>query len=236
MLISDIATIVQNSIGDRGGIMAKDDLVIFWVNEAILDIFRKTEIGRENIQTTLLPYAPDSITVDEFTDPFYPPFGITVGALSQWVPANDLLRIHFVHNGEYEMEETTLDKLLDWYGPDYIITRGTPRYFYRGYEEGVTVVNFVPPTDEARVITLSATYIPTRFTLTSQDTSTVVPPSYDNDVIRFCIMRAHELEKDFQASSKAQEHYNNNMFERADEAHALDDSYSTISADEWDFM
>ena len=29
MLISAIATIVQNSIGDRGGIMAKDDLVIY---------------------------------------------------------------------------------------------------------------------------------------------------------------------------------------------------------------
>ena len=214
MLISDIATIVQNSIGDRGGIMAKDDLVIFWVNEAILDVFRKTEIGREN---------PDSVSLVANDNQ------VTTGS-------NQILRMHYMHNGQFEMQESTLDELLNKHGVGWLETPGTPTYFYRGYVAGVTTVMIAPICDGPYTITFSATWTPTKFTLTSQNTNTLIPSVFDNDIIRFCVMRAHELEKDFQAAGVAKNHYDNNMFERADETHALDDSYSTISPDEWDYV
>jgi len=214
MLISAIATIVQNSIGDRGGIMAKDDLVIFWVNEAIMDIFRKTEIGRAN---------PDFVN-------------LVANDTAVPTGSNQVLRMHYMHNGLFEMEETTADELLNRHGVNWLETPGTPTYYYRGYTAGVTTIQIAPIADGPYTITFSATWVPTQFTLVSQNTNTVIPSTYENDVIRFCVMRAHELEKDFRASEKAQEHYNNNMFERADETHALDDSYSTISPDEWDYM
>ena len=151
-------------------------------------------------------------------------------------PASEFLRLHYMHNGQFEMVESTVDNLLLQHGIDYLTTNGTPKYFYRGYTNGHSTVKVAPPADGAYTITFSATKIPAKFTLVSQDTSTLLPSSYDTDMIRFCVMRAHELEKDFRASEKAQEHYEKNMFERADESHALDDSFSFISADELDYL
>jgi hypothetical protein len=217
MLISDIATIVQNSIGDRGGIMARPDLVIFWVNEAVLDIYRQTDTGRESPTSFVLPVGASSY------DPFV-------------TGSKQILKMHYMHNGSFEMEEASIDNLLDWYGVDYFTNPGTPRYYYKLFVAGHTALGFAPVGDKDFTIIYSASFTPPKFTLVSNDTSTLIPSSYDSDVIRFCIMRAHELEKDFQAADVARTNYDKNMFTRADESHSLDDGYSRITADEYDFL
>jgi hypothetical protein len=80
------------------------------------------------------------------------------------------------------------------------------------------------------------TELPTRLTALTDDLSDSLPDNYHFDVIRFCVMRAHEKEKDFRASEKAQEHYNNNIYARRAEAHKLDDSFDSIDPDPYDYL
>ena len=214
--ISDVATIVQNSIGDRGGVVARDDLVLYWVNEAILDIYRKTALGRTANNT----------------------FALAVGenTYDPTVDNNEILRVHYMHNTEFEMEEVTFDQILNRFGPAWQDINGTPQYWFRGWNSGHVTIKTVPKADKAYTINYSATFTPVRFTLMTEYLTARLPESYHDDVILFCKMRAHELEKDFRASEKAQEHYDKNMLTRADESFELDDGYSTVTPDEMDFV
>lgn len=211
MLVSEIATQVQNSIGDRGGILARDDLIISWVNEAILDIFRKTSLGRTN---------PEQISQ----------------STAEWTPANEILRVHFIYAEYGELQEMSYDELINLYGPTYLTTAGAPKFFYRGFTSGQNTIRFLPVPDQAYTLTLSVTYVPTRVTLVSDNTETIIPISYDYDIVEFCKMRALELQRDFQAAETARGHYERSRAERIDESRNIDDGYHTITPDEYDYL
>ncbi len=214
MLLSSVASHVRNSIGDRGGIFSPDDLIILWCNEAIQDIFRKTDLG-SNTNTNL---------------------GLASGT-SVWTP-DRLIRINSIYNSTIDkiVTEKKFDWLLDNLGPDYIVTPGDPRFYYTTLVSGTNSITFVPTPDKATAIKINWTALPEAFDDIGDDLSAILPENYFYDVIRFCVMRAHEKEKDFRASEKAQEHYNNNLAERRNEAHRLDDDYFSISADPYDYI
>jgi hypothetical protein len=211
---SDIITNVRLSVGDKGGIFATDDAVISWTNEAVLDIWRHTDMGRAYKSDVVLAAGTDT-----------------------WTP-DDLIRVNAIFNDTTNivLEEKSMDQILDFYGPDYFKSSGAPRYYYMYFASGQPAVGFVPIPDVSTTLTISYTTLPARFTLTTDNTSTVLPDSYDYDIIRFCVMRAHEMEKDFDAARNSQDQYYRNLAERRDESQRLDDDNFFISADPYDHL
>lgn len=212
MLTSELVSIVRNQLGDGGGVYAKETFVLQWLNEAVRDIFRKTNIGRDN----------------QFT------FSLLAGE-NQFTSVEEIYKVHYISSEEAKLEEMIYENILDQYGYEYATTPGTPRYFWKGYESGVTVLNFAPVAESDITLTASMTFFPADLTI-SDDTTEVLPSSFTDDLIRFCIMRGHERQKDFRASEKAEEQYNNNISERVWEGNQIDDDFQSISADPFDFI
>lgn len=212
MLVSDLISAVRTSLGDGGGVFAKDDFIIGWMNEAIRDIFRKAPVGRDHRFVQTLNGGTSQLT---FTDEIY--------------------KVHYIACEEVKLEETLFETLLDQYGWEYVNSQETPRFFWRGYDSGATVINFAPTPPANVDLTMSVTYLPDELTI-SDDTTDVLPSSYVDDIIRFCVMRGHERGKDFRASEKAEQQYNNNIGERISEATKIDDDYQVMTPDPYDYI
>lgn len=214
MLISEVADHVRNSVGDRGGIFTSDPLIILWCNEAVSDIYRETDIG------------PTTFVEETFTP-----------GSATWV-ADRILRINTIFKKEstHSLEEKSLDWIISYYGPSYYVERGTPRYYFTYLSAGSNGITLVPTPDVETQCVINYTALPDKFTATTDTLDNVLPENMFYDVIQFCIMRAHEKEKDFRASEKAQEHYLANVAKRKDEAHRLDDDFFSITPDPYDYL
>lgn len=212
MLVSELVSRVQVSLGDGGGVVAKNSFILSWMNEAIRDIFRKTNLGRDS----QIPYT-------------------LVAGDNEYTNANEIFKVHYIAAADNQLSEMIYDNILEQYGWSYVNEPGTPKYFYRGYSNGQATIKFVPTPVADIDLKMSITFWPTELTL-GDDTNEVIPSSYVDDIIRFCIMRGYERTKDFRASEKAESQYDQNLSIRISESNKLDDDYATIQPDPYDYM
>jgi len=149
----------------------------------------------------------------------------------------EVMQIHSVHNGVSILEEVQYDTILQQQGPAWIRQTGeSPLYYWRIYDRGVTKIKFTPPPVGSNGLYISYTYTPEQFTTLSQYLRDILPEFYSDDIVRFAVMRAHERNKDFRASEKAQEHYAYSVYDRVDKSRVLDDSFQVITPDEYDYL
>lgn len=222
MLISDIADRVQTAVGDGGGIYMKDAFFIDWVNEAIHDIYINIDVD------------PDNSIIE---------IPLAVGQF-QWVVSTSSDPINKIHNmsikdTNVELQEKPLAQIINDHGFTWATTNGTPRFYYRSWAPGgigSEIIHFAPPTDTAITIATYVSTYPERLSAVSDNTDKVIPDRYVDDIVRFCVMRAHEREKDLASAAVAREEYNTRSLQRSDEAHKLDNEYHYITPDLEDFL
>ena len=213
MLISEVATHVRNSIGDRGGIVASDASILFWSSEAVLDIYRKTNLSTETVQE------------------------VTVSKDSTSHTTENILRVNEIYNVTENclVTEVNPSDISNSRGPEFRYGKGPVIHYYNESKGGPTLYWIQIP-DKETVLKISLTQYPARYDSMNDNLSLALPANFHMDVVRFCIMRGHEKEKDFRSAEKAQEHYVNNIYERRDEASRLEDDFATISPDPYDSL
>lgn len=215
MLVSEVFATVQREVGDQAGIYLKDTYVLDWVNQAIRDIYRKTNLGRD---------APTTVALSAGTN--------------TWDPGNNrLYKVHYIYIQNYwELEEKDFDEILNLYGTYWHTEQATPKYFWRGFDSGKNILRFAPTPEKAYTLNISTSSLPTPFTQQTDDLDTVLPLSYIDDVVRFCVMRSRSRENDPASASLAMSEYQSNLNERVAESQKIDDSFAIITPDEYDLL
>lgn len=206
--VGDIAIRVKRIFGDESGTQIDDADILRWANDAQLDIARKT---RCLIKTEYYNTANG-------THELNPPPGflfflraICDGRLLSAIPYQEL----DVRNPNRGMSYPS----------------GTPEYISF---IGQSVLLYPAPSVTGNN-NLAITYIARPATLDSTGDVLEIPDQYYESVVRFCLMRAKELDQDWAAAQLFQKQYEDELNEiRDDAANASQAAYPVVRDDEGD--
>lgn len=217
MLLTDVYARVQTDIGDQGGIFVRQEHIVSWVNSAVREIYRKSEFGRSTESTITLP--ADTPT---------------------YALGNSIFKIHRVVVEGIILKEIDPQQLAEGspFGGIDLEAKGKPSYYWRvnSYDTPLSVdIRFWPIPDKLYSATISATQFPNALSDTD-DTTTVLPIQYEEDIILYCVAKAHQREKDWEGAAVLMAEFDRNQAERYREAHELDDDFQTFTADEYDMI
>lgn len=215
MLVSSIVTQVANAVGDSGAVYSKSDLIVDYVNEAIRDIYINSSVGYQKSYSTTMNAGDTAIPVD--------------------TSVVDYLKVHrVIVDSTRTLQEADQDNLIDWYGWDYLSLQGTPEYYWRELTSGRNALVLAPP--PSSTITVVTFYTPYPTVLTDTDnTNTVIPEQFVDDIVRFAVVRAKERMGDYQGAQHATLQYAGGMQKRADATQKMDDTFTSISPDPMDY-
>lgn len=93
-----------------------------------------------------------------------------------------------------------------------------------------------PPANASDTTSISIQYANTPTTIASTATALAVPVMYHEDIVKFLVMRCHEMNQNYRAQEIAYNEFKANIGLRLDEKSIRDDSYPTIRDDPWDMM
>jgi hypothetical protein len=197
-LVSDVIRKAGRRFGDT------DQIVIFnadwydWINEAQLEICKKTS------------YLTTTTTAAAST------FPVTV-------PAGFIRMVDVTYDGnplKLMERETLIEMQIDKDDAD----GGTPEFYYFFDKK----INLYPEPDSSDSHSVAYTYVgvPTLVTGTGDNLS--VLDAYSPDVVTWCVMRARERIKDYQGMQIASQQFLDGQGDRIDGMQVADDSYPTI--------
>lgn len=124
------------------------------------------------------------------------------------------------------IELETLDSL----GLD-LTTQTTPLYYYltRQY------VNLFPDPVSTDTTQVTLTYKAMPTSIIRMNDSLTVPTAYHEDLVTFCVARAHERNENYRGVEMAMGEFQNRIAQRIDDVEDKDTSYTTIRDDAWWF-
>lgn len=109
-------------------------------------------------------------------------------------------------------------------------TKDTP-FFY--YLLNNTICLFPDPTDtDTTSVTVQYTKTPAVITTTAD--ALTIPEHYHMDLIRWCLMKAHERNENYRAMEMMKQQFDANMNMRNEDADNADETYAVIRDDPWD--
>ena len=211
MNLGQIIYAVQRMFGDTSGVQITEDDIIRWANLAQIDIARKVECIQEHVATD---------TVAE--DGSYP------------LPENFLSMKRVTLSGAL-VQPTTLEK-SDAALPYREVTpvaQGTPTSYF--IWRNTLYLHPVPSVSESAI--LEVFYVRLPAPMLSEDDSPEIPETLHEDIIKYCLIQAKELDEDSNEATKLRVEYLDRMAESRDEAlnkHA--DSYPSVRllpGDDW---
>ncbi len=173
MLLSEVQTQVKRQFGDTSGAMITDADITRWVNDAQLDIVRRTKIAET---TTVMA---------------------SVIATGTYTIADVFEIKRLTYNGEALKKITTAQ--LDQQFPTREVSGygySTPRYWRN---TGIGVELFPRPADSLGTISVTYTLRPSP--VVSSDDPLSISVQYHEDVVRRCMERAYEMDGQWGAAS-----------------------------------
>ena len=182
MNVGDIKRRVTNVLGDDAKIVFEDPDLIDMINDAQVDICRKTGLlSSEQL------YSLSTVT-------------------TSWALPPDCIEILRVVMDGKKLYKTTWQE-VDMLDPskDSGATRGTPTCFY-------TIGNkiwFYPYTSQNTTNNIRLVYTCTPTILVNDTDTPDIPIAYHEDIVIRVIARGHELVEDFQAAAAKASEYNN---------------------------
>lgn len=170
MNVGDIATRVYRQFGDESGAQIDEDDVIRWVNDAQMDIVRRTEILQK--ESPVIPVVADD---DEY-DP----------------PADFMFARRITLDG-YLLRRTSIEEMDAYEGNREAdgITGSPDRYYLRGLK----IVLYPIPEAAGDLVVL---YVRQPVTVTGVGDIPEIPLYMHEDIVRYCLQRAKELNEDFE--------------------------------------
>jgi hypothetical protein len=192
---------VQRIVGDDGFISFNQQDVYDWINEAVLDIIRKTNCNT-NVASS-------------------PASSFSTGALN-----STLIQFTRVLYDTLPLTHITLQQLDNLYiNPDEI---GVPYYFYWTKQAGIKLFPKPAPTDST---TIFAHYYAVPANVTAGTDTPGVPVAYHYSIVSFCKMRFYERLQNYRAVELASNEYYGAISNQLEEASDKVDQYVTIGDD-----
>lgn len=204
MNLGAIISRVQRLFGDTSQAQILVSDITAWANDAQVDIVRKTE----ELQSTF--------------------FISTTAAVASYSLPTDFIRMKRVTFNGIKLEPTTLEE-LDKISPDRDSNptyQDTPLYWY----DWAKTIN-IYPAPATTGLALVLWYIRTPVVLVNTTDTPEINPDRHEDIVRYCMARAQELDENYGEASNLMREYQDRIAYSKDEANfERDDSYPAIRA------
>jgi len=207
--VDDVIRRVQRSFGDENESQIRITDIIDWVNAAQNDICRRTEV----LQGTKIW---DTVPGDN--DYELPP---------------DFIRAARVEYQGEVIQQTTLDQLDMYALSDPVHTTGNSKPFW--YKWGETI-HLYPDPNQAQSQVLKLYYPKLAPIVNDGNDQLGIPLHMHEDVVNYCMMKARELNEDYDERNALQAAHSQRMAESAEIVFdPSSNSYVAVRPDPWDY-
>lgn len=201
MNLLEIKTAVKRQFGDESGAQITEADITRWANDAIRDIVRKVEITNQHRETS-----------------------VVVGDGGYELPDNFMYIARVTYDNRLINERKLVDLDLQSTGVDSAGT-GTPEAYYIWSN----TLYLYPAPSSAGTGNLDIWYVSQPTALAVDEDIPEIPTYMHEDIIRYCLARAKELDEDWSASQALSNDYEARIMQaRYEKSAQPTDSYPSI--------
>lgn len=189
-LVSEVLTAVQRQFGDESGVQLENADVIRWVNDAQDVIVAKNKVLKAKSTTVSVS-----------------------GQAAYTFPSDNIHQIESIHYNGIRVPNMSFPEAEEHIfqaDPTLVIT-GDPMLWY----EWAGTFTFWPAPSDVKNIDLYYTQRPTPVTQISDVLS--VPDKYYQDVVRYCLQQAYEMDEDMANSQAKAQQFDASLNEKSEE-------------------
>jgi len=189
-LVSEVITAVQRQFGDESGVQLENTDVIRWVNDAQDTIVAKNKVLK----------AKSSVAA-------------TAGQAAYTFPSDNIHQIESIHYNGYRVPNMAFAEAEEtiFQADPQALSLGDPILWY----EWAGTFTFWPAPNADHNIDLYYTQRPTPVALTTDVLS--VPDKYYQDVVRYCMQQAYEMDEDMANSQAKGQQFDASLNEKSEE-------------------
>ena len=189
-LVSEVITAVQRQFGDESGVQLENSDVIRWINDAQDLIVAKNKVLKAKSTTSSVE-----------------------GQAAYTFPSDNIHQIESIHYNGYRVPNMSFAEAEEYVfqADPQLIALGDPVLWY----EWAGTFTFWPSPGEVKNIDLYYTQRPAPVALTTDVLS--VPDKYYQDVVRYCMQQAYEMDEDMASSQAKQQQFDASLNEKSEE-------------------
>lgn len=189
-LVSEVLTAVQRQFGDESGVQLENTDVIRWVNDAQDVIVAKNKVLKAKSTTPSV-----------------------AGQAAYTFPSDNIHQIESIHYNGYRVPNMSFAEAeAEIFQADpALVATGDPYLWY----EWAGTFTFWPAPGDVKNIDLYYTQRPTPVTLVSDTLS--LPDKYYQDVVRYCLQQAYEMDEDMANSQAKAQQFDASLNEKSEE-------------------
>lgn len=206
-LVSEVMTAVKRQFGDESGVQLEDADIIRWINDAQDTIVAKNKVLKAKSTTPAV-----------------------AGQAAYTFPSDNIHQIESIHFKNYRVPNMSFPEAEEHiFAADPLSTAsGDPVLWY---EWGGTFTFWPTPASDDN-IDLYYTQRPPHITQGSDVLS--VPDKYYQDVIRYVLQQAYEMDEDLQNSQAKQAQFEAGLSEKSEEERTAQNmTYETLTTYDW---
>jgi len=201
MNLGEIKTSVKRQFGDESGAQITESDITRWANDAIRDIVRKVEITNQHRETNVVS-----------------------GDGGYELPDNYMYIARVTYNNRLIRERKLQDLDLESVGVD-AVGNGEPESYYIWNN----TVYLYPAPSSSGSGNLDIWYVSQPAALVSDADVPEIPTYMHEDIVRYCLARAKELDEDYQAATMFDSDYENRIMQaRYEKSAQPTDSYPGV--------
>lgn len=201
MNLGDIKTAVKRQFGDESGVQITESDITRWANDALVDIIRKVEITNQHRETAAIS-----------------------GDAGYELPSNFMYIARVTYDNRLLRERKLRDLDLQSNSVDSVGS-GTPEYYYIWSN----TLYLHPAPSSTGSGNLDIWYVSRPESLVSNADEPEIPDHMHEDIVRYCLARAKELDEDYEAAVLFEADYEARMMQaRYESSSQPTDSYPSI--------
>lgn len=189
-LVSEVITAVQRQFGDESGVQLENADIIRWINDAQDIIVAKNKVLKAKSSTPAV-----------------------AGQAAYTFPSDKIHQIESIHYNGYRIPNMSFAEAEEhiFQADPGLIALGDPLLWY----EWAGTFTFWPAPNAANTIDLYYTQRPDPVTTTTDTLS--VPDKYYQDVVRYCMQNAYEMDEDMANSQAKGQQFDASLNEKSEE-------------------
>ena len=201
--VQEVLTAVQRQFGDESGVQLENNDIIRWINDAQDIIVAKNKVLKAKSTTPAV-----------------------AGQASYTFPSDNIHQIESIHYNGYRVPNMGFPEAEEqiFKADPLAVSLGDPVLWY----EWAGTFTFWPAPNDTHNIDLYYTQRPTHVTQVSDVLS--VPDKYYQDVVRYCMQQAYEMDEDMANSQAKGQQFDASLNEKSEEERTAQNmTYDTIT-------
>lgn len=198
---TEIARRVKRLFGDESGVQVTDDDLVDWINDACREIYLQSDTLAQAVELTA--------SIENNGIYYLPDDSYTIRSVSYAEENQSFYQLRFMPNH-------AMSEYMDGYdGSDGL--KGTPTFYFKGDTAGEFRIYPVP---EVNTGTIKVSYSRLPFPVASLNDTVDIEDRYFTAVVEYCLMKAYEMDEDWEAVSRKAEYVQSTI-----DANALKDQW-----------